>query len=92
MVGATYPEEAKVLRKRLPHTFFLIPGYGAQGANAEMLKNCFDEKGLGGIVNNSRGILCAYKKTGGTYFDAARKACVAMQEDLRSVLGEICAK
>ncbi len=92
VVGATYPEEAKVLRKRLPHTFFLIPGYGAQGANAEMLKNCFDEKGLGGIVNNSRGILCAYKKTGGTYFEAARKACVAMQEDLRSVLGEICAK
>ena len=55
VVGATYPEEAKVLRARLPHTFFLVPGYGAQGANAEMLKNCFDANGLGGVVNNSRG-------------------------------------
>ena len=74
------------------HTFFLVPGYGAQGGNAEMLKNCFDENGLGGIVNNSRGILCAYRKNGGTYALAARAACVAMQKDLLSVLGEICAK
>ena len=57
-----------------------------------MLKNCFDENGLGGIVNNSRGILCAYRKNGGTYASAARAACVAMQKDLLSVLGEICAK
>lgn len=92
VVGATYPEEAKILRARLPHTFFLIPGYGAQGANAEMLKNCFDKNGLGGIVNNSRGILCAYKKRGGTYFEAARQACLDMKADLLSVLGEICAK
>lgn len=86
VVGATYPEEAKVLRARLPHTFFLVPGYGAQGANAEMLKNCFDEKGSGGIVNNSRGILCAYKKRGGKYFEAARQACLDMKADLNSVL------
>ena len=92
VMGATYPAEARILRARLPHTFFLIPGYGAQGANAEMLKNCFDENGLGGIVNNSRGILCAYKKLGGSYFEAARKACLAMKKDLLSVLGEICAK
>ena len=92
VVGATYPEEAKVLRKRLPHTFFLVPGYGAQGANAEMLKNCFDKRGLGGVVNNSRGILCAYKKRGGTFFEAARAACLDMKQDLLSVLGEICAK
>ena len=92
VVGATYPEEAKVLRARLPHTFFLIPGYGAQGANAEMLKNCFAEGGLGGVVNNSRGILCAYKKRGGTYFEAARAAALDMKADLLSVLGEICAK
>ncbi|MBR7186320.1 MAG: orotidine-5'-phosphate decarboxylase [Clostridia bacterium] len=89
VVGATYPEEARILRERLPHTFFLIPGYGAQGANAEMLKNCFDARGLGGIVNNSRGILCAYKKRGGTYYEAAREAALAMKEDLLSVLGEI---
>lgn len=92
VVGATYPEEAKILRKRLAHTFFLIPGYGAQGGKAEMLKNCFDEKGLGGVVNNSRGILCAYKKNGGTYYEAARKACLDMKADILSVLGEICAK
>ena len=92
VVGATHPAEAKVLRERLRHTFFLIPGYGAQGANAQMLKNCFDETGLGGIVNNSRGILCAYQKNGGTYYDAARAACVAMQKDLASVLGGVCAK
>ena len=92
VVGATHPAEAKILRDRLAHTFFLVPGYGAQGGDAEMLKNCFDKNGLGGIVNNSRGILCAYKKNGGTYYEAARAACIAMQKDLVSVLGEICAK
>lgn len=92
VVGATYPEEAKILRARLPHTFFLVPGYGAQGANAEMLKNCFDERGLGGVVNNSRGILCAYQKRGGAYYEAARAACLDMKADLNHVLGEICAK
>ena len=92
VVGATHPAEAKILRDRLAHTFFLVPGYGAQGGNAEMLKNCFYKNGLGGIVNNSRGILCAYKKNGGTYYEAARAACIAMQKDLVSVLGEICAK
>ena len=86
VVGATHPTEAKRLREVLPHTFFLIPGYGAQGGNAEMLKSCFAENGLGGVVNNSRGILCAYKKLGGTYYEAARSACVAMKEDLCSVL------
>ena len=92
VVGATHPEEAAILRKRLLHTFFLIPGYGAQGGNAEMLKNSFHRGGMGGIVNNSRGILCAYKKRGGTYYEAAREAAVEMQKDLRNVLGEICAK
>ena len=92
VVGATYPEEAKVLRERLPHTFFLIPGYGAQGGNAEMLKNCFAKGGMGGIVNNSRGILCAYKKRGGAFDEAARAAAIDMREDLKSVLGEICTK
>ncbi len=92
VVGATHPEEAKILRERLPHTFFLIPGYGAQGGNAEMLKSCFHKGGLGGIVNNSRGILCAYKKRGGDYAEAARAACLDMKADLLSVLGEICAK
>ncbi len=87
VVGATHPKEAARLREILPHTFFLIPGYGAQGGNAEMLKNCFKANGLGGVVNNSRGILCAYKKLGGTYYEAARAATVAMQQDLASVIG-----
>ncbi len=87
VVGATHPLEAARLRKLLPHTFFLIPGYGAQVCKAEMLKNCFGENGLGGVVNNSRGILCAYKKEGGTYYETARKACIAMQKDLSSVIG-----
>ena len=89
VVGATYPEQAKILRARLPHVFFLVPGYGAQGGSAETLKNCFDARGLGGIVNNSRGILCAYKKRGGTYAQAAREAAIEMKQDLLSVLGEI---
>ena len=87
VVGATHPTEAARLRELLPHTFFLIPGYGAQGGNAEMLKSCFGANGLGGVVNNSRGILCAYKKNGGTYYEAAREACIAMQKDLSSVIG-----
>lgn len=92
VVGATHPAQAKVLRGRLPHTFFLIPGYGAQGGSAEMLKNCFHAGGMGGIVNNSRGILCAYQKRGGAFDEAARAACIAMQRDLVSVLGGICVK
>ncbi len=89
VVGATHPTEAARLREVLPHTFFLIPGYGAQGGNAEMLKSCFGKNGLGGVVNNSRGILCAYKKNGGTYTQAAREACIAMQKDLSSVIGKM---
>ncbi len=89
VVGATHPTEAARLREVLPHTFFLIPGYGAQGGNAEMLKSCFGANGLGGVVNNSRGILCAYKKNGGTYTQAAREACIAMQKDLSSVIGKM---
>ena len=89
VVGATHPKEAENLRKRLKNTFFLIPGYGAQGGSAEMLKVCFDERGLGGIVNNSRGIICAYKKpeySGMSYAEAARAACIDMQQDLANYI------
>ena len=92
VVGATHPGAAANLRKQLKNTFFLIPGYGAQGANAEMLKCCFDDRGLGGIVNNSRGIICAYKKpayAGMGYAEAARAACIDMQKDLVSTIGKI---
>jgi len=54
-----------------------------------MLKSCFNANGLGGVVNNSRGILCAYKKNGGTYYEAARNACIAMQKDLSGVIGKM---
>ena len=73
------------LRARLPHTFFLVPGYGAQGGTAEDVKYAFNEKGHGAIVNSSRGIMCAWKKTGGDGHDfqeAARNAAIAMKEDL----------
>jgi len=92
VVGATHPEEAERLRGQLPHTFFLIPGYGAQGGSAEMLKVCFDTNGLGGVVNSSRGIICAYrneKYAGLNYAEAARAACVDMQKDLSSVIGKM---
>lgn len=92
VVGATHPEEAERLRSQLPHTFFLIPGYGAQGGSAQMLKVCFDNRGLGGVVNSSRGIICAYKDAkyaGLGYAEAARAACLDMQKDLSSVIGKM---
>ncbi len=92
VVGATHPEEAERLRAQLPNTFFLIPGYGAQGGSAQMLKVCFDKKGLGGVVNSSRGIICAYKDAryrGMNYAEATRAACIDMQQDLSGVIGEM---
>ena len=61
VVGATYPEQIESLRKIAPHTFFLIPGYGAQGGKANDIAKAFDNNGIGGIINNSRGLMCAYK-------------------------------
>lgn len=89
VVGATHPVEAATLRKRLPHTFFLIPGYGAQGGTADDLAVSFDERGLGGAVNNSRGILLAYRKEryqGQKYYEAARNALTDMQQDIARAL------
>lgn len=89
VVGATHPKQAEILRKEMPHTFFLIPGYGAQGGTADDLRVCFDRNGRGGIVNSSRGILCAYRqeKYAGLSFDeAAYRACIAMKEDLNRAI------
>ncbi len=61
VVGATYPKQLQDLREIAPHTFFLIPGYGAQGGKAEDIALGFDKNGIGGIVNSSRGLMCAYK-------------------------------
>ncbi|WP_202711246.1 orotidine-5'-phosphate decarboxylase [Sporosalibacterium faouarense] len=62
VVGATYPEEMKILRKIMKKSFFLVPGYGAQGGTAEDIIHCFNEDGLGAIINSSRGIIGAHKK------------------------------
>ena len=61
VVGATYPDQLKEIREKAPHTYFLIPGYGAQGGKAEDIALGFDKEGLGGIVNASRSLMCAYK-------------------------------
>ncbi len=89
VVGATYPEQARELRAAMPHTFFLVPGYGAQGGGADGAVAGFDARGCGGIVNSSRGIICAYKQEkykGMTPADAAYAAAVDMREDLAGAL------
>ena len=92
VVGATYPEQLAEMRQKAPHTFFLVPGYGAQGGGANDAKNAFDKNGLGAIINSSRGIMCAWKKQGLTEDDfaaAARNEAIRMKEDILSVVGEI---
>jgi orotidine-5'-phosphate decarboxylase len=93
VVGATYPEMLKELREKLPHTFFLVPGYGAQGGGAEDAKYAFDTNGIGAIVNSSRGIMCAWQKQDGMTEDdfakAARVEAIRMREDLQNVIGEM---
>ena len=87
VVGATHREIGRALRARMPHTFFLVPGYGAQGATAEDIAGFFDEEGGGVIVNSSRGITAAYQKDSAfgekDYAEAARQAALKMKEDLR---------
>lgn len=92
VVGATYPEQLAEMRKALPHTFFLVPGYGAQGGGAEGVSKGFDKNGLGAIVNSSRGVMCAYKKEGCDEKDfakAARREVIRMKEDIISYLPKI---
>ena len=93
VVGATYPEMGKVLRKVMPKSFILVPGYGAQGGQGKDLVHFFDEDGLGAIVNSSRGIIAAYKqeayaKFGAENFgDASRAAVEVMIADIDGALG-----
>ena len=92
VVGATYPEQGKILRKIMPKSFILVPGYGAQGGKGADLVHFFNEDGLGAIINSSRGIIAAYQQeqyaaygeTG--YADASRAAVIAMQEDIAQAL------
>ena len=91
VVGATYPEQGARLRELMPRTFFLVPGYGAQGASGKDLKGFFDRDGRGCLVNSSRGITGAYQKDKRfSQFhvgEAAREAVLLMKEDLANVQG-----
>ncbi len=90
VVGATYPEQGKILRKLMPKTLILVPGYGAQGGQGKDLVHYFNEDGLGAIVNSSRGIICAYKQEkyarfgAEAYADASRQAAIDMINDINS--------
>ena len=92
VVGATYPEMGKVLRKVMPKACILVPGYGAQGGKGKDLVHFFNEDGLGAIVNSSRGIIAAYKqeqyaKFGAENFgDASRAAVETMVADIKGAL------
>ena len=93
VVGATYPKQLEDIRKTAPHTFFLIPGYGAQGGKPEDIALGFDKDGLGGIVNASRSLMCAYKSDRWKnefeekdYAKATRAEAIRMKEELNSVI------
>jgi orotidine-5'-phosphate decarboxylase len=97
VVGGTYPKEASILRKLMPFTIILAPGYGVQGGKAEMLVNCFNDEGLGAIVNNSRGINFAYQllKINETllfkpeeFAEAARYATIKSINDINGTLAK----
>lgn len=92
VVGATYPEMGKVLRKIMPKSFILVPGYGAQGGKGADLVHFFNDDGLGAIVNSSRGIIAAYKQEkyasfgAENYAEASRQAVLDMQADIQGAL------
>lgn len=93
VVGATYPEQLKQIRDLAPHTYFLIPGYGAQGGTAADIAYGFDSNSLGGIVNASRSLMCAYKSDKWKdnfeekdYAKATRAEAIRMRDELKSVL------
>lgn len=92
VVGATYPEQGKILRKIMPNTFILVPGYGAQGGKGADLVHFFNEDGLGAIINSSRGIIAAYQQEKyaeygeARYAEAARAAVIDMREDIAAAL------
>ena len=92
VVGATYPKMGEILRKVMPKSYILVPGYGAQGGTAASLRPYFNEDGLGAIVNSSRGIIAAYrqekyKQFGPEHFaEASRQAVMDMVADINSVL------
>ncbi len=86
VVGATYPQELKAIRKIVKNSYMLIPGFGAQGAQAKEIKHGFDDNGLGGIVNSSRGIIYSYNKkeqfSPDKYGEAARDEIIDMNKKI----------
>ena len=92
VVGATYPEMGKILRKIMPKSYILVPGYGAQGGKGADLVHFFNEDGLGAIVNSSRGIIAAYQQEkyssygAENFADASRAAVIDMREDIAQAL------
>ena len=91
-MGATYPAQLEELRAAMPHTFFLVPGYGAQGGAADDVAPGFDKNGLGAIVNSSRGIMCAWQKEGvdgHEFAAAARREAIRMRDEIVGRIGEI---
>lgn len=92
VVGATYPEQGRILRSVMPKAFILVPGYGAQGGKGADLVHFFNEDGLGAIVNSSRGIIAAYQQEkyarfgAANYADASRQAVLDMREDIAQAL------
>lgn len=92
VVGATYPEMGKVLRRIMPKTYILVPGYGAQGGKGADLVHFFNEDGLGAIVNSSRGIIAAYRQEAYAHIgaenfaDASRQAVLDMTADISGAL------
>lgn len=92
VVGATYPEMGRILRKIMPKSYILVPGYGAQGGKGKDLVHFFNEDGLGAIVNSSRGIIAAYQSETYAEFgelnfaEASRQAVIDMQKDIAEAL------
>lgn len=93
VVGATYPDEARKLRKTMPNSMFLVPGYGAQGGKADDVIYCFNEDGYGAVVSSSRSILYAYNREGfknrykpEEFSAAAREAAIRMRDNITKTL------
>ncbi|MFV0498369.1 MAG: orotidine-5'-phosphate decarboxylase [Candidatus Fimivivens sp.] len=89
VVGATWPAESDALRKRMPHTPFLVPGYGAQGATGKDLSGCFDTNKGGAVINASRSLLCAHQKHPEMgWLEAVRAEAKRMRDDITSDFGK----
>ena len=88
VVGATYPDEAKILRQLMPRTIFLVPGYGAQGGDAISVVDAFQRDGYGAVINASRSIIYAFRNapSGVPWTTAVRNAAIEMRDDVIQAL------